>query len=214
MRRFHLPLAQPCLLADLQHPRGSGALRQRPLFPVVLRLPGRAGVSSHRFRGTGLGRAGPCQQRSASLFLPPVLAHRIRTRKDERPDESAVAGHLGSRLDSFPDPVQPGGIGVDAIQPMDRGRDLRRLAGMGCRTLVDRPGSFGLGQVEDRRGRAHPGGLLCRRRIRHGHQFHRAHQIRHIDRPGSGDGQHLVADVPQRRSRPTFPSRTPGRLLP
>ena len=49
---------------------------------------------------------------------------------------SSVAGHLDSRLDSFPDPVQPGGIGVDAVQPVDRGRDLWRLVGLGYCTLV------------------------------------------------------------------------------
>ncbi len=44
--------------------------------------------------------------------------------------------------------------------------------------------------------RAHPGSLFRGRGIRHRHQFHRAHEIRQPHRSGSGDRQHLVADVP------------------
>ena len=93
--------------------------------------------------------------------------------------------------------IQAGRMGVDHGQRVDR-RCIN--AGDACLdhcAVPDRPGGFGLGQVEDRGGRAGPGRVFRRRGIWHGVEQRDAHAVRDASKPDAGDVHHLVAAVPR-----------------
>ena len=93
--------------------------RAQPV-PVLLLGAGRFYLSAHGVRRTKLGLARSGERRDASVLLPTLLARRIYRRQDERAGFPAVAGHLGSGPDPVRDSGQPGGLGMDQGEPVDR----------------------------------------------------------------------------------------------
>ena len=98
-----------------------------------------------------------------------------------------VVDHVGARADSVRDSSEPGRMGMDRGQSVDRRVDFSGPAGVDRDSVADRDGDVGVGEVEDRGGRADPGRVLRGRRIRRGDQCRHADQIRNADRPGADD---------------------------
>ena len=105
--------------------------------------------------------------------------------KDERAADSAFADHLGSRTGSVRDPSQPGRMGMDAGESLDRGRDLHRpLVWITVLSLIALALSAWV-KWRIAAGALDPGRVFSRARdsARAINAVH-AHQVRHADRFG------------------------------
>src|SRR5712692_9788362 len=136
-------------------------------MPVKLSVfTGPAGVHSD-----GLHRAGPdlersCQPRAAALPGAAVLTRGIRDRQDVGAADPAFAHYVGSRIDPVRRASRSGGRRVVQPESVDRLGPLRRLLDLDTGYFATGAGAFGVGEVEDRGGRAVAGDLFRGCRIR------------------------------------------------
>jgi energy-coupling factor transporter ATP-binding protein EcfA2 len=114
MRGVHLPVAQPRVPEELQHPGGKLSGDRFEILPGVLQRARRDGDYPHGVHRSDTDFSGPDKQLAAPVFLPAFLAHRVCAGKDERAGVSAIADHVGSGTRAVLHERQFGRMGMDA----------------------------------------------------------------------------------------------------
>ena len=129
------------------------------------------------FIGPGLGLARSRQQRARALPCAAVLARGIRARQNVGADDPDVADDLGSGPAAFRSAGIPRRRRLGRGQCADRLGNVCRRVDLDYGSLLARPRTLGVGEVEAGGRRAHVRRVLCRRSVRRRDQRGAANQL-------------------------------------